>query len=350
MVFVRREKADTRPLPKGVRPSPATGTPVTSSGCESLDTVLSGHGGIPLGSALLIGEIGTTDFAAVLLRYFAAEGLLQGHDLWIGGGLGYPWLTNLPAPTDAVLEDDNSVKKLEERMKIAWRYSSLGDFGTGLRNQSRPAPITQDSQSDPYCHSYDLTKRLTLSSYKDQVVCSPACAFSGDPYSTLLASLVEILQKSKNIIRCAIPGLLNPAVYPPSASQSKYLIKFINNIRAILRAHPSRLIVMMSSPLDLYPRSTSTTTWMEILVDGVIELSPLPPSPSDDREGPQGLFKIWKVPLLERLSIEADLSFRVSRKRFSIEAWSLPALGEEEPREGGGTLKYVKPTTMDISF
>ncbi|CCG81590.1 PAXNEB protein superfamily [Taphrina deformans PYCC 5710] len=354
MSFRKRERpnASSQPLPRGVRPSAANGVPVTSSGCMSLDTVLSGHGGMPVGSGLVIEENGTTDFSSVLLRYFAVEGLLQGQNLWIGGGVGEHWVRDLPAATDVVAEDETSNKRLEERMKIAWRYSSLGDFGSGLRAQNRPLPSNNnnaDSPKDPYCHAYDLTKRMITTTMADQLHYSPPCSGSGDPFTPLLASLVQTIQKTTGIIRCVLPGVLSPAVYPPSASQSKYLVKFANNLRAILRAHPSRLLVMMSMPLDLYPRETSSTTWVELLMDGIIELTPLPPNPAD-RDGPQGLLKIHKVPLLERLSMEADLSFKVTRKRFSIEAWSLPALGEEEPREGGGTLKDVKPTNIDISF
>ncbi|KAM4055662.1 PAXNEB protein domain-containing protein [Hirsutella rhossiliensis] len=59
----------------GTRPSPLDGRPTTSTGTASLDQLLAGHCGIPLGTALLIEETGTTDFGGTLLRYFAAEGL-----------------------------------------------------------------------------------------------------------------------------------------------------------------------------------------------------------------------------------------------------------------------------------
>lgn len=358
MSFKRREKTSGSgglALAKGLRPSAANGHPVTSSGCNSLDTVLSGHGGIPLGCGILVQENGTTDFASVLLRYFAAEGLCQEQHLWIGGGLGEAWARDLPAATDAMQEEETSNKKLEERMKIAWRYSSLGDFGTGLRPQGRPMGVAtlsgtgSTASKEPYCHAYDLTKRMNTAPLAPQIHSSPPCSSTGDPFTPILASLVQTVQSTSGIVRCVLPGLLSPAVYPPNASQSRYLIRFINNLRAILRAHPTRLLVIMSMPLDLYPRHNSSTAWIEILMDGIIELTPLPPNPAD-RDGPQGLLKIHKVPMLERLSIEADLSFKVTRKRFSIEAWSLPALGEEEPREGGGTLKDVRPTNIDISF
>lgn len=350
MSFKRRENRSSpaAALAKGVRPSAANGAPVTSSGCQSLDTVLSGHGGIPLGSGVLIEENGTTDFAGVLLRYFAAEGTLQDQSLWIGGGLGESWIQNLPMAIDTPAGSDFSDSKLNERMKIAWRYSNLGEFSTSSRKQTTDDCKTSDAAKERFCHSYDLTKRMSSNTLSNFFF-SPVCASTGDPFVPLLASLVDTIKKTSGILRCVLPGLLSPILYPPNASQSKYVIKFVNNLRAILRAYPSRLILMVSMPLDLYPRASQTSTWMEILLDGVIELLPLPPDPSD-RDGPQGLLKIHKVPQLQRLSMEVDLSFRVSRKNFTIEAWSLPALAEEEPREGGGQLKDVRATTVDISF
>ena len=346
MSFRRRENGNvpSRTLPKGVKPSAANGIPVTSSGCQSLDTTLSGHGGIPVGSGLLIGENGTTDFGGVLLRYFAAEGLLQEHTVWVGGGYDRSWAQELPVAVDASQEDQAAVQKLEERMKIAWRYTSLPEFGASQR-----IPTTGPSSEgikDIFCHSYDLTKHLTSS---DRVNFSPACATTGDPFLPLLASLVETLRATKGIVRAILPGLLHPLFYPVNASQSRYIIKFVNNLRAILRAHPDRLGLMATIPLDLYPRNSSVTAWMEILLDGVLELIPVH-NLSPEKDGPQGLLKIHKVPMLEQIGIETDLSFKVTRKRFTIEVWSLPALAEAEPREGGGTLKNVASTNVDVSF
>ena len=64
-------KTDNAPVP-GVRPSPHDSRPITSTGTPSLDNLLAGHAGLPLGTSLLIEEHGTTDFSGVLLRYYAA--------------------------------------------------------------------------------------------------------------------------------------------------------------------------------------------------------------------------------------------------------------------------------------
>jgi elongator complex protein 4 len=120
------------PTTPGVRPSPDDGRPTTSTGSPSLDSLLAGHGGLPIGKTLLLEENGTTDFAGALLRYYAAEGVVQDQKVHV---IGMPeqWGRTLPGligPAEAA--DDKSDKRKGERMKIAWRYERLGEFGAGV--------------------------------------------------------------------------------------------------------------------------------------------------------------------------------------------------------------------------
>ena len=130
-------------LPKfglGVRPSPLDGRPTTSTGTQSLDNVLGGYAGLALGNSLLIEENGTTDFAGVLLRYFAAEGIAQGHNVHVVG-VGERWGRELPGIIDTVGIDDQRGPDIavdKEKMKIAWRYERLGEFGAGARGGITP--------------------------------------------------------------------------------------------------------------------------------------------------------------------------------------------------------------------
>jgi elongator complex protein 4 len=119
----------------GVRPSPLTSHPVTSTGASSIDGLLGGHSGLALGSSLLIGEHDTTDFAGALLRYYAAEGILQGHVVHVVG-VGERWTRELPGLADARYLRKQEQEKLastdkaaQDRMKIAWRYERLGQAG-----------------------------------------------------------------------------------------------------------------------------------------------------------------------------------------------------------------------------
>ena len=99
-----------------------------------MDSLLSGHSGLALGTSLFIEENGTTDFAGALLRYYAAEGVVQGHHVHVLG-MNEAWGRELPG-----LGVEDGSKKAEarqndEKMKIAWRYERLGEFGAGARGK-----------------------------------------------------------------------------------------------------------------------------------------------------------------------------------------------------------------------
>lgn len=120
-------------LAPGLRPSPLDGRVTTSTGTASLDGILAGHAGLPLGSSLLIEEQGTTDFSGNLLKYYAAEGLVQGHQVHV---LGFPeaWKHELPAvSTKQEGTPAKATSQADDKMKIAWRYENLA---------SRNAPST----------------------------------------------------------------------------------------------------------------------------------------------------------------------------------------------------------------
>ncbi|KAH8153521.1 uncharacterized protein LAJ45_02334 [Morchella importuna] len=85
----------------GHPPLAINGQPTTSTGTPSLDALLAGHAGLPLGCSVLIEEPGTTDFGGALLRYYAAEGIVQGHAVTVVG-VPEAWVRDLPAVTGAV--------------------------------------------------------------------------------------------------------------------------------------------------------------------------------------------------------------------------------------------------------
>jgi len=112
----------------GVRPSPIDGRATTSTGTATLDSLLAGHGGLALGTSLLLEETGATDYAGALLRFYAAEGLVQGHHLHVVG-MPEQWSRELPGLVGESEKKDKSSAETGEKMKIAWRYESLGQFG-----------------------------------------------------------------------------------------------------------------------------------------------------------------------------------------------------------------------------
>lgn len=130
------------PMP-GLRPSPIDGRQTTSTGTATLDNLLAGHAGLALGSSLLVEESGTTDFAGALVRYYAAEGVVQEHRVHVVG-FDRQWAATLPGLIGtAEASESSSARTKEDKMKIAWRYERLGGFGLGIAS-SRGTHILND--------------------------------------------------------------------------------------------------------------------------------------------------------------------------------------------------------------
>lgn len=109
----------------GTRPSPVTGHTTTSTGTESLDRILGLGAGLALGSSLIIEEEGTTEFARSLLSCYAAEGVLQGHAVFV---VGPEASLTLPGLWEEKESKRGKPSVESEKMKIAWRYERLGAF------------------------------------------------------------------------------------------------------------------------------------------------------------------------------------------------------------------------------
>ncbi|KAG8527577.1 uncharacterized protein KY384_007730 [Bacidia gigantensis] len=358
----------------GVRPSPLDGRSTTSSGTQTLDDLLAGHAGLPLGNSLLLEETGTTDFAGALLRYYAAEGILQGHQVLI---IGVPeqWARDLPG----LAEDGDSIEASQrkhrtsdtqgEKMKIAWRYERLGDFGVGSRAPPTPTrtPVTsasnQKSMAAPplFCHTFDLTKRLTFTPIPpiSFIPVLPATEFSRNPFDSILVNLSRVLESSPpdTVHRVIVPSLLSPAIYPVHACQPTHLLPFLRSLRSLLKQPSQNLTVMLTLPLSLYPRSTGLMRWVEHMMDGVLELAPFPysvdlalppltksspsnPTTQKTEEKPQGMLRIHRLPVVTEKGggsggAGRDLAFSLGRKRFVVVPYHLPPVeGDSEGQQG----------------
>ncbi|KAF8455992.1 Elongator complex protein 4, partial [Terfezia claveryi] len=359
------------PALPGVRPSPVSGHPTTSTGTPSLDALLSGHAGLPLGSSVVIEESGTTDFGGALLRYYAAEGVVQGHHVVVVG-MGKGWARELPQAVGGADQDsaggagEKEGRKERERMKIAWRYERLAAGGTGVVGlgeggkrgvpESRIGTATAANESSssstekaqgPFCHSFDLTKRLEITpDTKITYIPLPPPTTStnpSSPFTSILSNLATILTTSSpnTITRLVIPSLLSPALYPPHAAHPPHLLQFLHSLRALLRTHSASLTAMLSLPIELYPRTMGLVRWIELLADTVVELVPVASlmeqatrAAAKGREDmPMGLVRVWKVPEKKvgggggAVGVE-DLAFTVTRRRFGIGLFSLQPEGE----------------------
>ncbi|KAI2473556.1 PAXNEB protein-domain-containing protein [Annulohypoxylon bovei var. microspora] len=350
-------RTENAPIP-GVRPSPLDGRSTTSTGTASLDSLLAGHAGLPLGTSLLIGEHGTTDFAGVLLRYYAAEGMVQGHQVHVLG-MHEAWRHELPGlSTDDKRSSSKSESPSDDKMKIAWRYESLSAGGAPRdRNVVQRQNSSTTGTNTIFCHSFDLTKRLGPTDAKGQIGFHPSMSVPGlsrpksalSPFKQFIKDIAYKLANSPAswIHRVIVPSLLSPTSYSSSSICPEEVLQFLHALRGLLRQYPTRLTAIISLPLSLYPRTTGLTRWMELLSDGVFELIPLqstavhvpPPSSksgSKSDEQTQGLVKVHSLPIFhekgggssESYAAHGDLSFSLSRSRgLVIKPFYLPPVG-----------------------
>lgn len=381
--ITRQEKT----LAPGVRPSPLDGRLTTSTGTSSLDQLLAGHAGLPLGTSLLVEEAGTTDFGGTLLRYYAAEGLVQGHDVHLLGH-GDAWRRELPG-LDTGEKSSRSAKKesaSDDKMKIAWRYETLGNTSTRnapsrgkssfhwstlndsniLRLDSTPSAISGQPAST-FCHSFNLTKRLENSAIQGKLHTTPVGDALAKPTQTPFKRfLADIASKIKaappnSVHRVVVPSLLSPSLYASFSCRPQEVLQFLHGLRALIRRYPTQLTALITLPVSLYPRSTGLTRWMELLCDGVLELIPLQHQSQmalepGKEEKSQGLLRAHSLPIfhekgggLEGSWSREDLSFKLSASSgMVITPYSLPPVGEEEEASKAPTPNEAKKESLEF--
>ena len=284
-------------------------------------------------------------------------------------------------------------------MKIAWRYESLGQFGPGSRgrhaspytsinalieqlalpfqiltglteNAARQKNDTANSEHSaqlaPFCHNFDLTKRLAHPPDSrltfHQLSPNPA----DSPFTPVIASLTAAISASpaSTVHRLILPSLLSPLLYPASAANPHYLLSFLHTLRGLLST--THLTILATLPISLHPRTSGLTRWIELLHDGVVELAPFPhthptlsasPAPSDTKseEPPHGLLRVHRLPVLaengsgKRSETSDDWTFSLSRRKFRIEAFTLPPVeGDTEAQEQGGGGEKAARKNLDF--
>ncbi len=218
-----------------------------------------------------------------------------------------------------------------------------------------------------FCHTFDLAKRLTFPVGTTINFIPLGNNPQTSPFVPILQNLLSQLSSSSptSIHRLVIPTLLSPALYPPHASQPHHLLQFLHSLRALLRQFSTRLTALITLPLELYPRTSGLVRWMELLSDGVLELTPFPHlmdnassgAATANEEQPQGMLKVHRLPVFHEKGggggglsgLGDDLAFTVSRRKFVIKPFSLPPVeGDTEAQQGhaeGGNV-----AKKDIEF
>ncbi|KAK8443241.1 Elongator subunit elp4 [Candidozyma auris] len=355
------ESSDIVSANPGVRPSSSTSDPTISTGCADLDRILA-HQGLPLGHSLLVEESGSTDFASVLLRAFAAQGIF--HDRLekdksfchvVVVGAPEAWINDLPGEYKGGSKEQKrariaadsskvSVSNMADKdLKIAWRYG-LQKKGNGAAEEEKP----NDTVYEHYTTQFDITQRLVPGASSQEVSFVPLSA----NYQSIVSHIRKIVQKQienspAKVVRIVVPGFLNPSIYPPSASASTFIVPLFHSLQSLLRTFSKNAALIASIPLDLYPRESVLTSLFEQFADGVVYLQPFNQEmeallerayKNEPSKIQQGLVNVIKVPILSAKGMmmirDGEYAFRNGRKRFAIEEWGIPVddTEEEEPQ------------------
>lgn len=233
-------------------------------------------------------------------------------------------------------------------------------------------PVLAESAS--FCHIFDLTKRLELPA-NASIDYLPIDTTSGhqSPFGCALQTLLSRLESSPrdSIHRFVVPTILSPALYPPHACLPQNILSFCHGLRALLRRFPRKLTALITLPLELYPRKLGVVRWVELLSDGVLELTPFPHisqaqvamsisgAATAQESPPQGMVKVHTLPVFHERGggggglkdLGDDLAFTLSRRKFVIRPYSLPPPeGDTEAQQSNASAASGKPSKGQMEF
>ncbi|SCW03643.1 LAFE_0G14994g1_1 [Lachancea fermentati] len=342
----------------GIRPSPVSSQPTTSTGCHDLDKLL-GHMGLPLGESLLIEEQGTTEFSSVLAKSFASQGIVHnrtekssaltnGNTHLIVVTLNQLFGQELPgvykgsrkdikkskiSETESkvtvqnMLESTHSEPSARQDLKIAWRYGLNDDKKNTKHKESE-----NDAYPD-YCHSFDITSRLMPAPNSAEI----SYISSIQPVRSILSQLESTINKfDRKLIRIVIPNFLHPAMYPPKSTQLTELIPLLHGIRSVVKKYKERTVLLCTMSSDLFSSGLVLPS-IEIFFDSIINLEPFQQEmleflerayKSQPNKVQHGLLHVLKLPILsergEMHVMKSEWAFKNGKKKFEIEPWGIP--------------------------
>lgn len=228
------------------------------------------------------------------------------------------------------------------------------------------ASVQSGAQQTPFCHTFDLSKRLVHPPTAQIKFLHPDPNPTKNCFASILSELTSVVNSTTpdTIHRFIVPSLMSPALYPLHSSLPEQILSFQHSIRKLLAAYPKRLTLIQTLPLSLYPRSSGLTKWIELLSDGVYELTPFPHSadaefaksrdPNTKEEPPQGLLRVHRLPILHDLGsgtplADTDWTFTLSRRKFTIKPFNLPPIeGDTDAQQAAPKDEQPKKADMDF--
>lgn len=349
--FQKKTRAVAR-IP-GTKPSFRNNQLLSSSGVQTLDHVLGG--GLAIGTVTLIEEDKFGNYAKVLLKYFLAEGVIVGHEIFVASSnrTDEKILKELPGPVNVDPVEMDSVQASDEKMNIAWRYQNL------------PTAKSNVNVSQGFGHYFDLTKlmptelmsrtNVTIFDAIDSASVktkSYECEETNNTvYDSLLNRIHSVIeekgyetsrekpQQERNVLRIALHSL-GSSLWGNcnNGGTDRDIQLFLYRLRALLRY--SYAVCLITVPTHLFD-DPSLVRRIERLCDTVVRLESF--AGSDKEHNPtfkdyHGLFHIVRLPRLNSLTCHSldsyDLAFKLKRKKFTIEKLHLPPELSETANRG----------------
>lgn len=252
-----------------------------------------------------------------------------------------------------------------QSMKIAWRY--------GTPNNSKNQGNTTQDNKPHYVTTLDFTTRLAPSPAISSEIeylggslyfmspcylnAAPSESFLSNMFAQLRAAVLRTLktQGPHTVVRIIVPSFLHPATYPPGSAAPSEAVRFFHSLAHFARTEfPFNVAVVVTLALELYPRETYLTRWLEVAADAVVHLEPFgerldaeraadSKGAGDKKKPYQGLVHVYKVPRLSEKGgmhlRRSEYAFRVSRKVFEIDEWGIPVEGDAEESVPSSTGK-----------
>uniref|UniRef100_A0A6I8QJ97 Elongator complex protein 4 n=1 Tax=Xenopus tropicalis TaxID=8364 RepID=A0A6I8QJ97_XENTR len=311
-------------------------------------------GGLAVGTLLLIEEDTYGTYSHLLLKYFLAEGVISGHEVFVASANDDPTdtLQDLPAPlTDEILRqnDPKSTKEAfghvedsQDMMKIAWRYQNMPKM--------EALPIL----SSRFGHYYDLSKTMPLEmSAKSHRFFLPHVKPPNQKenvsevtcnYNQLLEAIQRVVhqegydgsnpqKRPKTVLRVGIESLGSVLWGDDICSHERpenqhSLTRFLYALRGLLRTSLSVCVITVPTHLI---QNEAITTRVRNLSDTVVGLESFIGSEMEANplyKDYHGLLHVHQIPRLNSLISDVadtkDLAFKLKRKIFAIERLHLP--------------------------
>ncbi|NWZ08184.1 ELP4 protein, partial [Agelaius phoeniceus] len=273
-------------------------------------------------------------YSSLLFKYFLAEGIVCGHDLFVASAKEHPdnILKELPAP----LLDDSYRKELgdeaaavksedfQDSMKIAWRYQNLPKMETS------PTTYTK------FGHYYDVSKKMSpelcqsvkLHSFylHEELPFEPKMKTwnMNSAYARLLQSIQRIISQegfdgSDPQVLNTLTLLFNPVtiLFLHKVLDKLLRNKLFLNIGCVFCFHVLQNKAIMERVTNL----SDMVVGLESFIGSERETNPL-------YKDYHGLVHVHQIPRLNSLICDVsdtkDLAFRLKRKQFTIERLHLP--------------------------